>query len=72
MSWKSVPVMQIAEQSRVIVAQEQKYAQDVNKLSLQLMRHSAAAGIQSFSPLDFEDDADDWKAAMMKSGAARN
>lgn len=50
--------MQIAEHSRVIVAQEQKYAQDVHKLSLQLMRHSAAAGIQSFSPLDFEDDAD--------------
>ena len=51
--------MQIAEQSRVIVAQEQKYAQDINKLSLQLMRHSAATGIQSFSPLNCEDDADD-------------
>lgn len=52
-------VLQIADQARIIVAQEQKYAKDVNNLSVQLMQCSAAAGIQSFSPISVEEDTDD-------------
>ena len=51
--------LQIADQARIIVAQEQKHAEDVSKLSLQLMRCSAAAGLQSFSPINLEDGTDD-------------
>ena len=51
--------LQIAEQARVIVAQEQKYAKDVTKLNAQLMHYSARVGIQSFSPVDLVDDDDD-------------
>lgn len=57
MVWR-VP-LQIAEQARVIVAQEQKYAKDVTKLNAQLMHYSAMVGIQSFSPVDLGDDDDD-------------
>ena len=56
-------VLQIADQARIIVAQEQKYAKDVNNLSVQLMQCSAAAGIQSFSPISVEGDTDDESAA---------
>lgn len=51
--------LQIAEQARVIVAQEQKYAKDVTELNAQLMHYSAMVGIQSFSPVDLGDDDDD-------------
>lgn len=47
--------LQIAAQSRAIVAQEQMHASEIAKLRAQLMHDSAAAGIQSFSPLDFDD-----------------
>ncbi|KAA6423359.1 MAG: hypothetical protein FRX49_06811 [Trebouxia sp. A1-2] len=50
---------QIAEQARVIVLQEQKYAKDVMQLNAQLMHYSAAVGIQSFSPVDLGEDDDD-------------
>ena len=57
----SIPcvVLQIAQQSRVIVAQEQTYARDIAKLNAQLMHYSAVAGIKSFSPGDFVGDSDD-------------
>ena len=51
--------LQIAEQSRVIVAQEQMHAKDVSKLNAQLMHYSAIVGITSFSPNDLADDGDD-------------
>ena len=50
--------LQIAEQARIIVAQEQKYSKDIAAMSAQLMHFSAVAGIQSFSPTDLADDAD--------------
>ena len=57
----SVPcaVLQIAQQSRVIVAQEQTYARDIAKLNVQLMHYSAVGGIKSFSPSDLAGDSDD-------------
>ncbi len=51
--------MQIAQQARVIVAQEQKYAKDITTLNVKLMHYSAMVGIQSFSPLDLGDDGDE-------------
>lgn len=50
---------QIAEQARVIVLQEQKYAKDITQLNAQLMHYSAVVGIQSFSPVDLGEDDDD-------------
>ena len=51
--------LQIAEQARIIVAQEQKYAKDITAMNAQLMHYSAVVGIQSFSPTDLADDVDD-------------
>lgn len=51
--------LQIAEQARVIVLQEQKYAKDITQLNAQLMHYSAVVGIQSFSPVDLGEDDDD-------------
>lgn len=51
--------LQIAEQARIIVAQEQKYTKDITAMNAQLMHYSAMVGIQSFSPTDLADDADD-------------
>ncbi|KAL3157186.1 hypothetical protein ABBQ38_001425 [Trebouxia sp. C0009 RCD-2024] len=50
---------QIAEQARIIVAQEQKYLKDITAMNAQLMHYSAMVGIQSFSPADLADDVDD-------------
>ena len=51
--------LQIAEQARIIVAQEQKYTKDVTRLNAQVMHYSARVGIQSFSPVDLGDDGDE-------------
>ena len=53
-----VVCLQIAEQARIIVTQEQMYAKDITKLNAQLMHYSAMVGIQSFSPVDLGDDDD--------------
>ena len=54
-----VAALQVAEQARIIVAQEQKYAKDITAMNAQLMHYSAMVGIQSFSPTDLADDVDD-------------
>lgn len=51
--------LQIAEQARIIVAQEQKYSKDITAMNAQLMHYSAMVGIQSFRPSDLADDVDD-------------
>lgn len=55
--------LQIAEQAQIIVTQEQKYSKDILALNAQLMHYSAMVGIQSFSPTDLADDAQDDNAA---------
>ena len=55
--------LQIAEQAQIIVAQEQKYFKDILALNAQLMHYSAMVGIQSFSPTDLADGAEDDNAA---------
>ena len=59
--------LQIAEQARIIVAQEQKHSKDILALNAQLMHYSAMVGIQSFSPTDLADDAEDDDAANSQS-----
>ena len=54
-----VAALPVAEQARIIVAQEQKYAKDITTMNAQLMHYSAMVGIQSFSPTDLADDVDD-------------
>lgn len=55
----SMTPLQIAEQARIIVAQEQKYSKDITAMNAQLMHYSAMVGIQSFSPSDLADEVDD-------------
>ena len=52
-------MLQITQQSRVIVAQEQAHARDIEELNAQLMHYSAVAGVKSFSPDGFADDNED-------------